>query len=247
MSFSGQKRKRDSISHEILTFVFLFLNTIYILELIKSIFYNLVKIHTAMETEKQKMLAGKAYQAGDAELSKERIKAREIIFDFNGLAPKFIKQRKELLKKLFGKTEKMFYIEPPFRCDYGYNIEIGDYFYANFNLVILDCAKVSIGKNVFIGPNVSFYTAGHPIHSHLRNQNYEWAKEITIGDSVWIGGNVVINPGVKIGGNVVIGSGSIVTKDIPNNVFAAGNPCKVIRQLTDDDKVYYYKDFKLEE
>ena len=98
------------------------------------------------------MLAGKAYQAGDAELSKERLKAREIVFEFNNLAPKFIKQRKELIKRLFGKTEKMFYIEPPFRCDYGYNIEIGDNFYANFNLVILDCAKVSIGNSVFIAP-----------------------------------------------------------------------------------------------
>lgn len=200
-----------------------------------------------METEKQKMLTGKAYQAGDATLSKERLRAREVIFEFNSLAPKLIKQRKNLLKRLFGKTKKMFYIEPPFRCDYGYNIEIGDNFYANFNLVILDCAKVSIGNNVFIAPNVAIYTAGHPIHQHLRNQQHEWAQEISIGDSVWIGGNVVINPGVKIGSNVVIGSGSIVTRDIPDNVFAAGNPCKVIRQLTDADKDFYYKDFKLED
>ncbi len=198
-------------------------------------------------TEKEKMLGGKAYQAGDAVLSKERLKAREITFEFNNLAPKFIKQRKALIKRLFGKTEKMFYVEPPFRCDYGYNIEIGDNFYANFNLVILDCAKVSIGNSVFIAPNVSIYTAGHPIHSHLRDQEFEWAQEITIGDSVWIGGNVVINPGVKIGSNVVIGSGSIVTRDIPDHVFAAGNPCRVIRQLTDEDKEYYYKDFKLGE
>ena len=111
--------------------------------------------------------------------------------------------------------------------------------------MILDCAKVKIGNHVFIGPNVSIYTAGHPMHAHLRDQNYEWAKEITIGNSVWIGGNVVINPGVKIGSNVVIGSGSIVTRNIPDHVFAAGNPCKVIRQLNDDDKDFYYKDFKL--
>ena len=200
-----------------------------------------------METEKQKMLKGKAYQAGDAELSKERIKTREVIFEFNNSAPKFIKQRKELLKRLFGKTEKMFYVEPPFRCDYGYNIEIGDHFYANFNLTILDCAKVSIGNNVFIGPNVSLFTAGHPIHAHLRDQNYEWAREINIGNSVWLGGNVVINPGVSIGNNVVIGSGSVVTRDIPDDVFASGNPCRVIRQLTDDDKNYYYKKLPLGE
>lgn len=198
-------------------------------------------------TEKQKMLAGKAYQAGDKELSSDRLKAREIVFEFNSLPPKQIKQRKQLLKRLFGKTETMFYVEPPFRCDYGYNIEIGGHFYANFNLVILDCAKVSIGNNVFIAPNVAIYTAGHPMHAHLRDQEYEWAQEITIGNSVWIGGNVVINPGVKIGSNVVIGSGSIVTRDIPDNVFAAGNPCKVIRQITDDDKDFYYKKLKLDE
>jgi len=199
------------------------------------------------QTEKQKMLAGKAYQAGDAELSKERLKAREVTFEFNNLAPKFIKQRKELLKKLFGKTETMFYVEPPFRCDYGYNIEIGHNFYANFNLIVLDCAKVSIGNNVFIGPNVAIYTAGHPLHAHLRDQEVEWAQPITIGDSVWIGGNAVINPGVKIGTNVVIGSGSIVTKDIPDGVFAAGNPCKVIRQITEEDKEFYYKNRKVGE
>ena len=198
-------------------------------------------------TEKQKMLAGQAYFANDTELAKERLKARDIIFEFNNLAPKFIKQRKELLKRLFGKTERMFYVEPPFRCDYGYNIEIGDNFYANFNLTILDCAKVSIGNNVFIAPNVAIYTAGHPIHSHLRDQEHEWAQEISIGNSVWIGGNVVINPGVTIGSNVVIGSGSVVTRSIPDNVFAAGNPCRVIRQITDEDKEFYYKDRKLEE
>lgn len=198
-------------------------------------------------TEKEKMLAGKAYQAGDNELANDRLKAREIVFEFNNLPPKQIKQRKQLIKKLFGKTESMFYLEPPFRCDYGYNIEIGDHFYSNFNLVILDCAKVSIGHHVFIGPNVAIYTAGHPLHSHLRDQEHEWAQPITIGDSVWLGGNVVINPGVKIGSNTVIGSGSVVTKDIPDNVFAAGNPCKVIREITDADKDFYYKNFKLGE
>ncbi|TDG37832.1 sugar O-acetyltransferase [Pedobacter changchengzhani] len=200
-----------------------------------------------MLTEKQKMLAGKAYHAGDSELSKERLKAREIVFEFNNLAPKFFKQRKDLLKRLFGKTERMFYVEPPFRCDYGYNIEIGDNFYANFNLVILDCAKVSIGDNVFIAPNVAIYTAGHPLHAHLRDQHVEWAQPVTIGNSVWIGGNVVINAGVKIGSNVVIGSGSVVTKDIPDNMLAFGNPCKVVREITDEDKEYYYKNFKIEE
>ncbi|GAB1462748.1 sugar O-acetyltransferase [Pedobacter sp.] len=196
-------------------------------------------------SEKEKMLAGKAYQAGDKELANDRLKAREVVFEFNNLPPKQIKQRKQLIKKLFGKTETMFYLEPPFRCDYGYNIEIGNHFYSNFNLVILDCAKVSIGNHVFFGPNVAIYTAGHPLHSHLRNQEHEWAQPITIGDNVWLGGNVVINPGVSIGNNVVIGSGSVVTKDIPDNVFAGGNPCKVIREITEADKDFYYKNFKL--
>lgn len=198
-------------------------------------------------SEKEKMLTGKAYQAGDNELAKDRLKAREIVFEFNNLPPKQIKQRKQLIKKLFGKTETMFYVEPPFRCDYGYNIEVGDHFYSNFNLTILDCAKVTIGSHAFIGPNVAIYTAGHPLHQHLRDQEHEWAQPITIGNSVWLGGNVVINPGVTIGSNVVIGSGSVVTKDIPDNVFAAGNPCKVIRAITDADKDFYYKNFKLGE
>lgn len=199
------------------------------------------------QTEKEKMLAGKAYQSGGKELANERLKARELIFEFNNLAPKLIKQRKNIIRSLFGKTDSMFYLEPPFRCDYGYNIEIGQNFYANFNLTILDCAKVSFGDHVFIGPNVSIYTAGHPIHSHLRDQEYEWAQPVVVGHSVWIGGNVVINAGIKIGNNVVIGSGSVVTKDIPDNVLAFGNPCKVIREITDQDKEYYYKNLKLGE
>lgn len=134
----------------------------------------------------------------------------------------------------------------PFRCDYGYNIEIGANFYANYNLVILDCANVIFGDNVFIGPNVGIYTAGHPLHFHLRNQAFEYALPIIIENNVWIGGNVVINPGVHIGNNSVIGSGSIVTKNISEGVLAVGNPCKVLRQITDDDKNYYYKNFHAE-
>lgn len=199
------------------------------------------------KTEKEKMLAGLPYLAGEKTLSADRLKAREVLFQFNNSEPKFIKQRKQQIKSLFGKTETNFYLEPPFRCDYGYNIEIGDHFYANFNLIILDCAKVTIGNNVFIAPNVGIYTAGHPIHPFLRDQEIEWAKPITIGNSVWIGASAIINPGITIGNNVVIGSGSVVTKDIPDNVLAVGNPCKVIREITDADKDYYYKDLKLPE
>ena len=199
-----------------------------------------------MKSEKEKMISGKPYKAFGDELLAERQYAKEMIFDFNSLRPNQIDERNEILKRLLGKTKDKYFIEPPFRCDYGYNIEIGENFYSNYNLVILDCAPVKIGDNVLIGPNVSIYTAGHPLHYEIRNQEYEYAFPIIIGDNVWIGGNVVINPGVSIGENSVIGSGSVVTKDIPNNVIAIGNPCKVLRVITDDDKHYYFKNLKIE-
>ena len=133
-------------------------------------------------------------------------------------------------------------METPFHCDYGYNIEAGNNFYANYNLTILDVGKVVIGENVMVAPNVSIYTAGHPIHPDSRNSGYEYGIGVTIGNNVWIGGNTVINPGVHIGDNVVVGSGSVVTKDIPANAIAAGNPCKVLRFITDADRKYYFKD-----
>lgn len=198
-----------------------------------------------MKTEKQKMLSGKLYKAFGDELLNERQYAKEQIFLFNSLSPNQIEERNELIKNLLGKTKK-FFIEPPFRCDYGYNIELGDNFYSNYNLIILDCAKVTIGDNVLIGPNVGIYTAGHPLDYEIRNQEYEYAFPIRIGNNVWIGGNVVINPGVSIGDNAVIGAGSVVTKDIPSNVIAVGNPCKVLREITEKDKQFYFKDCKVE-
>lgn len=197
-----------------------------------------------MKSEKEKMIAGKPYKAFGDELLNERQHAKELVFDFNNLRPSEIEKRNGLLKQLLGKTQQNFFIEPPFRCDYGYNIELGNNFYANYNLIILDCAKVSFGNNVLIGPNVGIYTAGHPLHFEKRNEEFEHAFPITIGNNVWIGGNVVINPGVIIGDNSVIGSGSIVTKDIPSNVIAVGNPCKVLREITEADKPFYYKDLK---
>ena len=194
-----------------------------------------------MKTEREKMLEGMPYKASDKELSMARLQAKELIFDFNQLRPKEIKQRKNILKRLFENTGVHFYIEPPFRCDYGKNISIGENFFANYNLVILDCAKVSIGNNVLIGPNVSLFTAAHPIHPEMREGDLEFSFPITIADNVWIGGNTVLNPGVTIGENTVIGSGSVVTKSIPANVVAAGNPCKIIRAITDEDKVFYAK------
>lgn len=198
-------------------------------------------------TEKEKMITGKPYFAFGDELLGERQYAKELIFDFNALRPTEIEKRNNILKKLLGKTGKEFFIEPPFRCDYGYNITIGENFYSNYNLTILDCGKVTIGDNVMFAPNVSLFAAGHPIHSEPRNSGLEYGFPITIGNNVWIGGGVIVNPNITIGDNVVIGSGSVVTKDIPSNSIACGNPCKVIREIRDEDKVYYFKNLKIEE
>ena len=189
-----------------------------------------------MQSEKEKSHAGKLYKAFGKELFEERQYAKELVFQFNALHPSKIREREDLIRKLFGSTGEKFFIEPPFRCDYGYNINIGNNFYSNYNLIILDCAKVVFGDNVLIGPNVGIYPAGHPVHPDLRNQEYEFALPVTIGNNVWIGGSVVINPGITIGDNSVIGSGSVVTKNIPANVVAAGNPCKVLRAISDADK-----------
>ena len=192
--------------------------------------------------QKERMLAGLPYKAGLDGLSEERVENRERIYDYNLLRPSEKEKMDELIKRILGKTGENVFIEQPFHCDYGKNIEVGNNFYANFNCTILDVGKVIIGENVMFAPNVSIYTAGHPIHPKSRNSGYEYGISVTIGDNVWVGGSVVINPGVKIGNNVVIGSGSVVTKDIPDNVIAAGNPCKVIREITEDDRKYYFKD-----
>lgn len=153
---------------------------------------------------------------------------------------------KNIIKELFGKSENAF-VNPPFYCDYGKNIEVGKNFYANYNCTILDVAKVIIGDNCMLAPNVAIYTAGHPVHPLTRNTLYEYGIEITIGDNVWIGGNTVICPGVHIGSNTVIGAGSVVTKDIPDYSIAAGNPCRVIRSITDADKKFYFRNLEFDE
>lgn len=151
----------------------------------------------------------------------------------------------KIVEELLGKSENAF-INPPFYCDYGTHIEVGKNFFANYNCTIIDVAKVKIGNNCQFAPNVSIYTAGHPIHPVSRNSLYEYGISVTIGDNVWIGGNTVILPGVHIGSNTVIGAGSVVTKDIPDWVVAAGNPCRVVKQITEEDKKYYYKDRKFD-
>lgn len=185
-----------------------------------------------METEKSKMLAGEIYNANmDEELINERVFCKTLCFSFNQIHPNNPMDKIDLLKKILGKTGIGFHIESPFYCDYGYNIELGDNFYSNHNLIILDGAQVKFGKNVFVGPNCSFYTAEHPLDVKMRNEGLEYAYPITVGDNVWIGGGVTILAGVTIGEGTTIGAGSVVTKDIPAHVLAVGNPCKIIRTI----------------
>ena len=179
--------------------------------------------------ELEKMLKGELYDATIKELHDDIFKCKELCFDYNQLKQSETEKKKALIKKIFKSIGEKFSIKPPFYCDLGYNIIVGENFHANHNLVILDENIVEIGNNVFIGPNVGIYTAGHPIDVKVRNSGLEYAKKITIGNNVWIGANVCILPGVTIGDNITIGAGSVVTKDIPSNVTAFGNPCKVYK------------------
>ena len=184
-----------------------------------------------MKSEKQKMLAGELYNALDKELVQERIQARLFLKELNDSREDEGRKRKDILKKLIPNKGKNVYVQPPFYCDYGYNMELGSNIYFNFNCVVLDVAQVKIGSRTMFGPNVQLYTATHPMNAKERASLLESAKPISIGEDVWIGGNAVVNPGVSIGDRTVIGAGSIVTKDLPSDVFAAGNPCKVIRSI----------------
>ncbi|HIS63086.1 MAG TPA: sugar O-acetyltransferase [Candidatus Scybalomonas excrementigallinarum] len=187
-------------------------------------------------TEKEKAKKGMLYNNNyDKELIKERIDCQKKCQKYNMIPVDAIEERRRLIRDIIGEIGTGFCIEQPFHCDYGYNIQIGKNFYSNYNLVILDEAKVIIGDYVFIAPDCGIYTAGHPINVQQRNEGLEYARSVVIGNNVWIGGGVKIMPGVMIGDNSVIGSGSVVTKDIPSGVIAAGNPCKVIREIDDND------------
>lgn len=183
------------------------------------------------EQEWQKMLRGEVYEALHPEFLRRLENTRDLLWEYNSLRPSEEKRREEIIRNLLGSCGEKFHINQPFRCDYGCNVYIGENFFANFNLTILDEGEVHIGDNVFIGPNVSIYTACHPLNPEERNTGVEWAEPITIGDNVWIGGSVTILPGVTIGDNAVIGAGSVVSKDIPAGSLAVGNPCRVIRKI----------------
>ncbi len=177
----------------------------------------------------------------------QQLKTKIKVKKYNKCMPFNIFRGMRLINKMGIRHTGLIYFEPPFHCEYGSHISTGDNFYANTGCVMLDVAKITIGSNVLFGPHVYLLTAGHPIHPESRNSRYEYGIPITIGDNVWIGGNCTVLPGITIGNNVVIGAGSVVTKDIPDNVCAAGNPCKVIREITEADKPYYFKNRKFDD
>ena len=188
-------------------------------------------------TEKERMLAGKLYRANDPELLAGDRRKWELTRRLDQTTDP--EEVRAILRELLGSIGDNFWIQPPFYCDYGSNIHIGDHFFANYDCIILDPAPVTIGDHVFLGPRVCIYTATHPIDAGVRDSELEYAKPVRIGSSVWIGGSTVINPGVTIGGNTVIGSGSVVTRDIPSGVVAAGNPCRILREITPADQAYW--------
>lgn len=195
-----------------------------------------------MKTEKEKAREGILYDANnDAELLAERLAAADMTYELNRLRPSQVAEREAVIRRLLGRTGKNVSIVSPFYCDYGYNIETGENFFMNMNCVILDGTKVTFGDNVFVAPGCGFYTAGHPLDAERRNAGLEYALPIRIGNNVWIGAQVCVLPGVTIGDNSVIGAGSVVTKDIPSGVLAAGNPCRVIRPITEADAARYWK------
>ncbi|GCE51246.1 maltose O-acetyltransferase [Thermosporothrix hazakensis] len=189
-----------------------------------------------MKTEKEKMLQGELYNALDPELVEDRQRGQRLTRLYNRSEEADSKTRQALLRQLLGSMGENCYIEPPFRCDYGYTIHVGENFYANYDCVILDTCPVTIGKNCMLGPGVHIYTATHPVEAHERIKGLEYGKPVTIGDNVWIGGRAIIMPGVTIGDNAVIAAGAVVTKDVPGNVVVGGNPAKIIKRLSGDEK-----------
>lgn len=184
-----------------------------------------------------KNVTNQFYRESGKELFEKRLHAKMQVKKFNDTEPKSFKERQLIIKNLLKAKSNRFFIEAPFYCDYGFNISIDDNFFANYNCTLLDSAPITIGKNVLFGPHVSLFTSTHSIHPEDRAKGWQCSKSITIADNVWLGGHVIVNPGINIGENSIIGSGSVVTKDIPANVIAAGNPCKIIRNITEADRL----------
>ena len=197
-------------------------------------------------SEYDKLHSGELYLPGDEEIMKEQLKCIEKLYDFNNTRPSQLKERDELLREMFAEIGKDCYIEPPFHANWGgKHIHFGNNVYANFNLTMVDDTHIYVGDYTMFGPNVTVATAGHPILPELREKVYQYNAPVRIGRNCWIGAGSVIVPGVTIGDNSVIGAGSVVTKDIPSDVVAVGNPCKVLREINDHDKIYYYKNEKI--
>jgi len=195
----------------------------------------------------ERMEKGLIYDAGDKEIMDEQVQTLERLYDFNSTRPSEMEKREKLLKEMFGSIGKYCYIEPPFRANWGgKHVFFGDYVYANFNLTLVDDGNIYVGNHVMFGPNVTIATANHPINIKLRKRALQYNKEVHIGNNVWIGAGTVVVPGVTIGDNCVIGAGSVVVKDIPANTVAVGNPCKVIREIGDRDKEFFYKNEKID-
>lgn len=190
-------------------------------------------------TELELMNAGELHRFDDKEIDELAFRAQKLIEKYNSVPANDEEARTEILKELLGKVDGWCAIKPPFHCDYGKFIEIGEGSFLNYDCIILDACKVKIGSHVFVGPRTCIYSATHPIDAAVRIAGYDISKPVTICDNVWIGGNVVVNPGVTVGEGSIIGAGSVITKDIPPNVIAAGNPCRVIRKITEEDKRYW--------
>ena len=188
-------------------------------------------------TERERMLSGQLYDAGDETLTAARGRAKRLTWRYHQLDPTDWDSRTQILQELLGHLGEDSWIEPPFRCDYGTQISIGDHFFANYDCIFLDVAPSTIGNRVMFGPRVCLYTAGHPLDAATRNTGLEFGKPIAIGDDVWLGGNVVVLPGVTIGAGTVVAAGSVVRRDLPPHVLAAGNPCQVLRPITEADRL----------
>ncbi|HIZ64782.1 MAG TPA: sugar O-acetyltransferase [Candidatus Blautia pullicola] len=198
-------------------------------------------------TQKERMMAGMLYDPGDKEIMDEQFPYLDLLGEFNALPSSAVEKRDELMKKMFASCGENCYIQPPFYANWsGHHIHMGNSVYANFNFTVVDDGEVFIGNHVMIGPNVTIATAGHPVEPSLRKKGIQFNKPVHIGDNVWIGAGAMILPGVTVGENTVIGAGSVVTKDLPANVVAVGSPCRVLREIGERDKIYFYKDEKID-